>query len=803
MARALQPYDPSNVYAVNANPPVETIDLSRLMTALRRQRTTILLPAILMGALGVVYAKTAPDTYSGYASLMLDSNMSGAIRQVGGIDRTILPDDMIENARVVLTSDKLAFDVLDRTGLQNDPAFLEPPVSGFSRAVGKVMGTIMQPLAWARAQLDRMLTAPGAQDPGAATAQPGAPASGTAQPIDPARRLAAATLQGGIDVYRQGRSTAVTVAYTAYDPATAATVANAYADAYVQDMLTANASAVGQTTAWMRGRVEELRSQAQAAAAAAEKFSTEHGLIGTTGGDLLTSQAVSELNTSLTAAVGDMARAQAVLDTYDKAVAAGVEGLTSGIDLTIGGEISDALSARISNYNDVRARLQRTIANAGPGAPQVAGLRQTLSSTAQRLFVELQGQQQEAHSALAVAKARVDALQSSLDEATRRNNAQAANMVKLDALQKEAATLSELYQATLTKAQEIEQQQSFPVSNVRILSYAQPPLRPSGPSTMRAASMMLVLGLFFGILRAALREARERFVRTASDVTDHSPLRFLGHLPVLPRARNRPERAAAPMPVPPPTPPAGGTLPAISRRYKAIRATVPILSFPNSVYAETLRHIHLAVGTRHEEVPLLGITSFHPYESRAAVSLNFAGQFGLGKDSVLLIDADSRGRALSRMIGMDAVPGLSDAAAGQGDWRDMLATIEQTNVTVLPCGLGTGGRADDLITAAFMTRLLDEARSLFGSIVIDVPPLYPVAQGRAILHELPHFAIVAEWGKTPRNMPEIALADDPELEARCVGVVYDRVNLRRLRRYLPPGAAENYVGMAKAYSQAR
>ena len=264
------------------------------------------------------------------------------------------------------------------------------------RAVGKVMGTIMQPLAWARAQLDRMLTAPGAQDPGAATAQPGAPASGTAQPIDPARRLAAATLQGGIDVYRQGRSTAVTVAYTAYDPATAATVANAYADAYVQDMLTANASAVGQTTAWMRGRVEELRSQAQAAAAAAEKFSTEHGLIGTTGGDLLTSQAVSELNTSLTAAVGDMARAQAVLDTYDKAVAAGVEGLTSGIDLTIGGEISDALSARISNYNDVRARLQRTIANAGPGAPQVAGLRQTLSSTAQRLFVELQGQQQEA-----------------------------------------------------------------------------------------------------------------------------------------------------------------------------------------------------------------------------------------------------------------------------------------------------------------------------------------------------------------------------------------------------------------------
>ena len=87
--------------------------------------------------------------------------------------------------------------------------------------------------------------------------------------------------------------------------------------------------------------------------------------------------------------------------------------------------------------------------------------------------------------------------------------------------------------------------------------------------------------------------------------------------------------------------------------------------------------------------------------------------------------------------------------------------------------------------------------------MIDVPPLYPVAQGRAILHELPQFAIVAEWGRTPRGLAELALADEPELEARCIGVVYDRVNLRRLRRYLPPGAAENYVGMSRAYARAR
>ena len=695
MPRAVQPYDPANAYGLAPSPQVQTIDLRRLMMTVRRQRTTILLPAVLMAALGVIYAKTAPDTYSGYASLMLDSNMNGAIRQVGGIDRTVLPDDMIENARVVLTSDKLAFDVLDRTGLQQDPAFMQPPASGISRFLGRAADAVTGPVAWVRHQADTLLSRAAPQPPAAGTDPAPAPAASPATvgadgaPIPPERLEAAVALQSGIEIYRQGRSTAVTIAYTAYDPQTAARVANAYADAYVQDTLTANANAVGQTTAWMRSRLEELRVQAQTAAAAAEKFSTEHGLVGSAGGGLLTGQAVSELNTSLTTAIGDMARAQAVLDTYDKAVAGGVDGLMAGNDFAIGGEISDTLASRINNYNDIRARLQRVIDNSGANNPQVPGLRQTLKSAAQRLYVDLQAQQQEARSALAVAKARVDALQASLDEATQRNNAQAANMVKLDALQKEAATLSELYQSTLTKAQEIEQQQSFPVSNVRILSYAQPPLEPSGPSAKRVAAVMMILGLMFGLLRATIREARERFVRTASDVTDHSPLRFLGHLPVLPRVRYRADRAALPPRPEPPLalPPAeGDRLPVVAhRRNPTVRMAVPVLSHPNSVYAETLRHVHLAASRRPEGgLPVLGITSFHPYDNRAAVALNFAAQFGLGREPVLLIDADSRGRALSRLVGMDGMPGLSDAAAGDEAWQDLLATIDRTNVTVLP-----------------------------------------------------------------------------------------------------------------------
>lgn len=813
MPRDLKPFDGMTSYGASYGggpaAPVQAVDLRRVVVALRRQRLTILLPAVLLGGLGLAYAMAKPETYSAHSSLLLDSNVNRSVQQAGGIDSIGLPSERIENARVVLESDKLAYDVLDRTGLQDNPSFMDPPRSGFTTAIGQGISTVLRPVAWLRDKIALLATPPGAEAPAGPVA--GAPRMDPSiAPIDPQLRLAAMRLRGGIDVFRVGQSSAVAVSFTSHDPVIAAEVANAYADAYVQDILAANADSVGQTNAWMRTRLEELQAQAQAAADAAERFAAENGLVELSSGGLLTEQALNEINSSLTAALTEAARAQAVLDTYDRAVAGGLEGLTnSNSSLAIGGDISDELRSRLDTYNDVRARLQRLLASSGPRHPQVAGLRQTLATTAERLFVELEAKRAEAQSALDVANARVKTLQASVEQASQKNSAQAANLVRLRALQEEAATLSAIYQQTLTRSQEIEQQQSFPVSNVRILSYAQVPAAPSGPAVLRTALAATLLGLFFGMGIAALREWRDRALRTADDLTEHSGLRFLGHLPVLPRLRRpraasaapaRPPAPQAPAPAPAGEAPKGGTLPVPSRvRPPVIPVPVPVLHYPDSIYAETLRHVRLAAEAAGGSPPVTGVTSFHPYEGRSSVAFNLAGQLGVGLRSVLLIDADSRARGLSRMLGLDRKPGLTDAVAGRGDWKDMLVGIADTNLAVLPCGLEQGGASDDLLTGRTLGQIAAEAGGDFSRVIVDVPPLYPVAQGRAILQELPQFLIVAEWGRTPRSMAETVLAEDPQLEARCLGVVYDRVNLRHLRSYLMPEAIENYLSRSKAY----
>lgn len=315
---------------------------------------------------------------------------------------------------------------------------------------------------------------------------------------------------------------------------------------------------------------------------------------------------------------------------------------------------------------------------------------------------------------------------------------------------------------------------------------------------MRTALAAALLGMFIGMVTAALRERRERALRTALDVTERSGLRFLGHLPVLPQVRP-PRVTNTPAPVTSNQPASAQTLPVLARAHPpVIHVPVPALSFPDSVYAETLRHVRLAADATEDVKPVLGVSSFLPYDGCASVAFNLATQLGLGQGTVLLVDADSRNPALSRLLGIEKKQGLTDAMAGRGEWQDMLVAVAGTNLLVLPCGTEQGGPADDAQTAQLISAIATEAGGKeFSRVIINVPPLYPVAQGRAILRGLPQFVIVAEWGETPRAMAETALAEDPTLEARCLGVIYDRVNLRKLRAFLMPGEVENYIGKSK------
>ena len=93
---------------------------------------------------------------------------------------------------------------------------------------------------------------------------------------------------------------------------------------------------------------------------------------------------------------------------------------------------------------------------------------------------------------------------------------------------------------------------------------------------------------------------------------------------------------------------------------------------------------------------------------------------------VLLLDADLRRPSIHRLFGIAETPGLSDVLMGGADVDDALVAVPDHRLTVLPAG-GVPTHPAELLGSAAMRRVLDTLRTRFDRILIDMPPVAPLA----------------------------------------------------------------------------
>jgi succinoglycan biosynthesis transport protein ExoP len=788
-----------------AQPPpapevAETIDLRRLMGAARRQRRVFLVWVIAALGLGAAYLATTPPTYFAGTTVLVGDEARRAIDEMSAQDSSAMTETALESAQEVIRSQQIALVVAEQLQLHRQPAFLDPPVSGAARLGGAVRAIIRAPIRLLR------------------PAVPAAPAAPSADTI--ARNAAVRSLQEGIDVTRIGRSSVFSIGFAAHDPVIAAEIANAYAEAYVADILKANFEATEQTTEWLQVRLDELQASAQQAAMDAERFRTENGLVASRGA-LVTEENVGQLNTDLAEAVTELARARALMETYDAALKDGPEGLIgdSGLKVSLPGDarlqlLQEALSSLIGRLAEVERDF-------GPEHEQARILRNQIAQQSQTLFAEMGRLAEAARGEFRVADARVAALRDSLGLAMDTNSAASEAQVQLRALEQRAQTLSVLYQTFLSRFQEMDQQKTFPISNVRILSVAEIPLSPYGPSTARVMALMLVLGLLAGFVTAAFREWRDRFLRTGDDVQVETGQRFLGYLPQIAEGAEAAEGTGGAADGTPrrgwfqramarrPAQDAGALQfrhkrgaaapdPAQDRgraRQAAVRNMTHVAQSPRSLFAETLRNIRFASDVTCADAPsrVIGITSVRPGDGKSTVAANLATLMAAPDGPVLLVDADPRNPGLSRRLHLTAYPGLVEAVMGKAPWRSLIRVQPETGVHLLPCEMPKlMSYSSELLGSAGMRALLAELRTVFPTIILDMAPLGPVVDARVLAPLADQIVLVAGWGTTPRQLLRRTLADDGLLGERLLGVVLNKVDMAALANYVPWASNEAF-----------
>jgi capsular exopolysaccharide synthesis family protein len=400
---------------------------------------------------------------------------------------------------------------------------------------------------------------------------------------------------------------------------------------------------------------------------------------------------------------------------------------------------------------------------------------------------ELKAQAAKAERAVAEYKAKndIDTSESRLNE-QQLADASSQRRVLLKDLESSAQTYRALHEALLQRVTQFTQQQSFPAAEARVVSQASPPLEKSDPKALIALGVASVLGLVGGFGAAFAREYFDRTFRSSKQIEREVGVECLGILPAIAPAPWRLPKLRQDV--------ASGEriIPASMERHRLV------VREPLSRFAETIRDLKVAADTAdlHRPNKVIGITSARPHEGKSLVAANLSEMIALSGCKVLLIDCELRNGGLTGQFAPKARGGLLEVVAGRAAVNDFIWRDTITNLHFLPAVKPAGGRdqntKEQLSPAALFQRtqltpmglkaLLESVQDSYDYVILDLPPITPVADVKAISHLVDAFILVIEFGRTPQQAVIDALNAAPTVREKLLGTVLNKADPNELRR---------------------
>jgi len=220
-----------------------------------------------------------------------------------------------------------------------------------------------------------------------------------------------------------------------------------------------------------------------------------------------------------------------------------------------------------------------------------------------------------------------------------------------------------------------------------------------------------------------------------------------------------------------------------------------VLDTPLSAFAESIRAVKisadLSAAVRSSRV--IGITSSLPDEGKSTIAASLAQLSAHGGARVILVDCDLRKPSLSQQLVPDATPGLLDVLTNVASLDKLIWSDPSSQLSFLPAGVKSRLlHPSEILASNAVKQLFGRLGETYDYVIVDLPPIIPVVDVRATTDMVDAYVFVIEWGKTKIDVAEHALNSVHGVYDKLVGVVLNKVDVKKLSRY--EGHGDYYDG---------
>jgi succinoglycan biosynthesis transport protein ExoP len=344
--------------------------------------------------------------------------------------------------------------------------------------------------------------------------------------------------------------------------------------------------------------------------------------------------------------------------------------------------------------------------------------------------------------------------------------------VSLRELESAAQAAAELYDNALKRYKESLEQQSLPVTEARVITRAVPPFNGEYKAMFTKLAIMIGGCFALGSGISLLREVKDHVYRTVAQVERRLQTNCIAMVPLVKRVVNQRK---------------GGTITSCSRTIEFGQGPLrTVLDLPLSAYAEAMRTIKLAIDLNvvGRGSKVIGLTSALPREGKSTIAASLALAIGSTGATVVLLDCDLRHPALTGALAPDAGAGLIEVLRKEMALSDALWMDQSRLISFVPAVVNSGfSHSIEVISSAATKALLESLRNDYDYIIIDLPPLAPFVDVRATTGLIDAYLFVIEWGATSIDVVDHALQRAPHVPENMLGVLLNKVDMKRLKAY--------------------